>query len=264
MEVTLIDKMGTELTIVNAARVSFGKHKTILDKSDEGLIRYLAKHEHFSPFRHCMIQLHIKCPEFVARQMYKHVVGIEATSSNPTKDHAWSEISGRYVKMGNDMYIPKSWRGIEITTVIPGPSPAINIASLSNNNNAELSSSIGIANSMAFSTVVTRVTNKQGSGDDLTSDKQDQANTIYNNALTAMTEAYESLLELGVCKEQARIILPMSFYTEFYWTASLQAMINFIHLRDASDAQKEIRDLAQQIRSIVEKLFPIACTALLS
>ena len=107
--VKLIDTFGDELTIVNAARVSFGVQKTELSKGDIGLIRYLYRHKHYSPFRHLMFRFHIKAPEVVMRQLYKHVVGIEATSDSAVKDHAWNEISGRY-KPVVDYYYPTVWR----------------------------------------------------------------------------------------------------------------------------------------------------------
>ena len=93
----VIDKMGSDLRVVNSARVSFGKIKKEFNDKDRKLINYLATHQHFSPFRHCLVCFHIKAPEFVMRQWYKHVVGCETTSNSSTKDHAWNEISGRYV-----------------------------------------------------------------------------------------------------------------------------------------------------------------------
>ena len=107
--VEVLGFVGTDLTVANAARVSFGKRKSIYEKNDYRLVRFLAKNKHFSPFRHLVVQFHIKAPEFVMRQTYKHVVGIEATSSYPTKDHAWNEISGRYVPV-EEYYIPDIWR----------------------------------------------------------------------------------------------------------------------------------------------------------
>ena len=104
-EVELIECMGTDLTVVNAARVSFGTRKSTLDDADVRLLNYLAREQHFSPFRHCHMMLRLKVPEFVARQLYKHVVGIESTSVHPTKDHAWSEVSGRY-KVLRQVYLP--------------------------------------------------------------------------------------------------------------------------------------------------------------
>ena len=99
MEVQLIDKMGSDLTVVNAARVSFGKNKEVFDASDEKLIRFLAKHNHWSPFAHCSVQFRIKAPIFVARQLVKHQVGL-----------SWNEISRRYVDYEPEYYIPQSWR----------------------------------------------------------------------------------------------------------------------------------------------------------
>lgn len=100
---------GDELTIVNTARVSFGKKKNELDSSDEKLIQYLIRHQHFSPFRHVFFRFHIKAPEFVMRQWYKHVVGCEWTSSHPSQLHGWNEISGRYVEYF-EFYKPDVWR----------------------------------------------------------------------------------------------------------------------------------------------------------
>tara|TARA_B100001057_G_scaffold389445_1_gene397155 strand:- start:90 stop:707 length:618 start_codon:yes stop_codon:yes gene_type:complete len=99
MDVKLIDKMGSDLTVVNAARVSFGKNKEVLDASDEKLIKFLAKHNHWSPFAHCSLQFRIKAPIFVARQLVKHQVGL-----------SWNEISRRYVDYEPEYYMPTSWR----------------------------------------------------------------------------------------------------------------------------------------------------------
>jgi len=103
------DIFGDELVIVNTARVSFGKRKHAFDVSDDRLIGYLLRHQHYSPFRHVMFRFHIKAPEFVMRQWYKHVVGCEWTSSMPSQLHGWNEISGRYVE-SFDYYTPDTWR----------------------------------------------------------------------------------------------------------------------------------------------------------
>ena len=99
MEVLMVDHMGTDLTVCNAARVSFGKKKSVMDKSDQKLIGFLAKHNHWSPFAHTSIQFHIKAPMFVARQLGKHQVGL-----------AWNEISRRYVDTDPEFYNPQNWR----------------------------------------------------------------------------------------------------------------------------------------------------------
>jgi thymidylate synthase (FAD) len=107
--IEVIDKLGNDLTVSNSARVSFGKRKTTYDDRDRRLVNFLAKNKHFSPFRHLMVTFHIKAPEFVMRQWYKHVVGCETTSSSSTKDHAWNEISGRYVPV-KEYYYPAFFR----------------------------------------------------------------------------------------------------------------------------------------------------------
>ena len=107
--IELIDTLGDDLTPVNAARVSFGGKSNRFSQKDRRLSKFLIKNKHFSPFRHQHIQVIIKAPEFVMRQWYKHVVGIETTSNHPTKDHAWNEISGRYVPY-DDFYEPTEFR----------------------------------------------------------------------------------------------------------------------------------------------------------
>ena len=100
MEVTLIDKMGTDLSVVNAARVSYSKTKDVFDSKDEKLIKFLAEHEHWSPFAHASMQFRIKAPIFVARQLVKHQVGL-----------VWNEVSRRYVDFPPEIYKPTAWRG---------------------------------------------------------------------------------------------------------------------------------------------------------
>jgi len=107
--IEVVDTLGDDLTPVNAARVSFGGRSDQFTEQDKRLSKFLIKHKHFSPFRHQHIMVIIKAPEFVLRQWYKHVVGIETTSSHATKDHAWNEISGRYVEV-EDFYYPDVWR----------------------------------------------------------------------------------------------------------------------------------------------------------
>ena len=208
--VEVLGFLGTDLTVANSARVSFGKRKNIYDKSDYRLVRYLAKHKHFSPFRHLVVQLHIKAPEFVMRQAYKHVVGIEATSSYPTKDHAWNEISGRYVPV-EEYYIPEVWRQQSED-------------------------------------------NKQASEGAIAD--QEEAEDKYKTALTLIKHYYDELLELGVAKEQARVLLPLAAYTEVYWTASFKAIANFIELRDEPTAQWEIREYAKVLKKLMFAIYP--------
>jgi len=100
MNVNYIDHMGTDLTVCNAARVSFDKHHDLLTSGDEKLIGYLAKHDHWTPFSHCTATFRIKAPIFVARQLFKHKVGLTE-----------NEISRRYVDSEPEFYIPEVWRG---------------------------------------------------------------------------------------------------------------------------------------------------------
>ena len=111
---TLIDRMGSDLTVVNAARVSFAtKHEEFKEKQDEKLIRYLAKHGHWSPFAHCSLQYHIRAPIFVARQLVKHQVGL-----------SWNEVSRRYVDIEPEFYSVDKWRTLPVETgdfyIFPG------------------------------------------------------------------------------------------------------------------------------------------------
>ena len=208
--IEVIDHLGSDLTVVNSARVSFGKRKTEFDDNDRKLIKYLAENKHFSPFRHLITQFHIKAPEFVMRQWYKHVVGIETSSNSSVKDHAWNEISGRYVPV-SDFYSPAQWRKQSVN-------------------------------------------NKQASEGLL--ENQEDAKKVFNDAMKEIFQSYEKLLEMGIAKEQARIILPLNQYTEVYWTASFQAIMNFLDLRDAPHAQWEIRQYAIAMKDFMYKLYP--------
>ena len=211
--IEVVDSLGNDLTVVNSARVSFGKRKKYWDRSDERLVRYLAKHKHYSPFRHLQVQFHIKAPEFVMRQWYKHVVGIETTSNSSTKDHAWNEISGRYVEV-EDYYIPNVWRKQSED-------------------------------------------NKQASEGILTEIENERAIHAYDVALTTTKNMYERLVtHYGIAKEQARIILPLSQYTEVYWTASFQAIMNFIELRNEKTSQVEIQEYAKVMLELMKETFP--------
>ena len=208
--IEVIDSLGNDLTVVNSARVSFGKRKSVWSAADRRLVKYLAKYKHYSPFRHLQIQFHIKAPEFVMRQWYKHVVGIETTSNSSTKDHAWNEISGRYVPV-EDYYTPSVFRKQSED-------------------------------------------NKQASEGEIES--QELADMIWTSTLKSTTDAYEGLLKLGVAKEQARAMLPLSQYTEVYWTASFQAIMNFIELRNEKTSQWEIQEYARALLECTHNTFP--------
>jgi thymidylate synthase (FAD) len=204
---------GTDLDVVNAARVSFGTEKKVFGKSDEALLRYLIEHAHLSPFRHVGISMHVRTDRATAHQFYKHVVGAEFC---PTKDHAYNQLSQRYKECIDFLPITQGeWRAQSAS-------------------------------------------NKQcSSGAHTDPHVQSEATRLYNEHMERSIETYNSLIKMGIAKEQARFVLPMSGLTEFIWTASLQTILHFLTLRDADDAQHEIRLLARQMDDIVCAAFPV-------
>ena len=201
MNVELMDSMGSDLTVVNAARVSFGKKKVKFSKGDEKLISYLASHNHWTPFGHCSLQFHLKAPVFVARQLGKHQVGL-----------VWNEISRRYVDDIPECYIPENWRG-----------------------RAE--------------------DKKQGSDED---DIVWKRWLEYEELCKTAVGAYERMLFNGICPEQARMILPQSMMTEWYWTGSLMAFARVCKLRCKPDSQLETRVVADQIDELSKEVATIS------
>ena len=211
MEVELIDHMGSDLTVVNAARVSFGKRKKEFTEGDKKLIAFLAKHGHWSPFGHCSLQFRIKAPVFVARQLVKHQVGL-----------TWNEISRRYVDTDVEFHEVDKWRG-----------------------RAE--------------------DKKQGSDEDNTIEwvsRSQRTGALKSHVENIALKSYNTMLEAGVAPEQARMILPQSMMTEWYWSGTLYAFARVCNLRCASDAQYETRIVANLINKECGKLFPISWTEL--
>lgn len=233
--VDLIDHMGSDLSVVNAARVSFDKESDyiccrtgdpikgcwsedapcsgpVLTDKDTKLIHYLAKHNHWSPFAHCFLSFRIKAPLFVARQLGKHQVGL-----------AWNEVSRRYVDSEPEFYVPDGWR-----------KRAENV--------------------------------KQGSSDEaVTLPHPMDCNyylpkEIYEESLTT----YNELLKAGVCPEQARMVLPQSMMTEWIWSGSLAAFARVCNLRLDPHTQRETQSVAKAIDSFVSELFPHSWAVLIS
>ena len=211
--IELVDSMGDDLTPVNAARVSFGAKSDKFTDKDRKLSNYLIKHKHFSPFRHQHIQVIIKAPEFVMRQWYKHVVGIETTSSSITKDHAWNEISGRYVEY-DEFYEPTIFRKQSDD-------------------------------------------NKQASEGQFEGQSEIAVAANWKQSHSMTLTAYKNMIDAGMAKEQARCILPLTLYTEVYWTASFQAVMNFIELRNEKTAQIEIQDYAKVLLDLMLEVYPM-------
>ena len=210
--IEVVDKLGDDLTPVNAARVSFGTKSDTFEEKDRKLSKFLIKHKHFSPFRHQHVMMIIKAPEFVMRQWYKHVVGIETTSSSVTKDHAWNEISGRYIPV-QEYYYPEVWRRQSED-------------------------------------------NKQASEGELDELQQKRMTQMYSEYMKNVEMTYERMVDAGMAKEQARIVLPLSQYTLVYWTASFQSIMNFIELRDEPTAQWEIQEYAKVLKEIRFDVYP--------
>jgi thymidylate synthase (FAD) len=218
IKATYIDHCGSDLTTVNAARVSFGKKSSavewgwidiedrsgelvaILNEQDTKLIHYLAKHKHFSPFGHAFASFHVKAPIFVARQLVKH------------KFLRWNEISRRYVDDEPEFYVPDVWRG--------------------------------------------RSKDKKQGSDGIVQNVNDDQYTVYS------LDLYDGLLQQGVAPEQARMVLPQSTMTEWYWSGSLDAFADMCRLRCKDDTQYETRLVADQISVIMKDLFPVSWDAL--
>lgn len=206
--VELVNVSGNDLTVVNSARVSFGKRKTELDDKDVSLINYLAKNKHLSPFRHAHATFCITCPIFVARQIHKHQVGFTV-----------NEISGRYVEFDGDAWEPDRWR--------------------------TQSASV-----------------KQGSDGQLDEARELIADALYVEAIHTAYRNYKKLIGLGVCKEQARAVLPVGQLTSFFMTGSLQAWAHFYQLRSDGHAQYETREYARLISKHLSQAFPHSWAAL--
>ena len=216
MKAELIDFMGSDLTCVNAARVSFDKESYWLDnhgveafddepikflqEKDKKLIKYLAKHNHWTPFSHVQITMRETVPIFVARQRFKHTVG-----------WSYNEVSRRYVDDVPEFYYPDAWR------------------KRSENK-------------------------KQGSSDEIVEEPEfTWGHDLYNyeEVINLCQEYYHQLIKAGVAPEQARMVLPQSMYTSYYVTGSLAAWARAYNLRSEEHAQKEIQDLAEQWHQII-------------
>lgn len=226
MSVEYIDSMGTDLSVANAARVSFEKETewdeeiqikggipTVVSRSlkpgDQKLISYLAKHNHWSPFAHTSVSFRVKAPIFVARQLVKHTVGF-----------SWNEVSRRYVDSEPEFYIPDVWR-----------KRADNV--------------------------------KQGSGESAVERNEDMKTAVYE-VLKESLHTYNYMLDWGVCPEQARMILPQNTMTEWIWTGSVYAFARMCQLRLDSHTQVETREIAKLVSTQMTALYPISWKVLVN
>jgi thymidylate synthase (FAD) len=202
--VRLDDAMATDLSVVNAARVSFARRKEEMDESDEGLIRFLMRDRHGTPFEHNSFRFHIRTPLFVAREWFRHRIG------------SFNEFSMRYARATDEFYIPEP---------------------------EDVRSQIGKPGAYSFEPV----------SDELAETAREELRAVYEAAYAA----YERLVEAGVARELARAAIPVGAYTEFYWTVNARALMNFVSLRAADTAQREIRRYADACELFLAEKMPV-------
>lgn len=219
ISVSLLNKSGSDLTVVNAARVSFSKHHSQFDEEkDEKLISYLARNNHWSPFSHCFLSFHIRAPIFVARQLVKHQVGL-----------SWNEVSRRYVDSEPEFYFPEEWRG-----------KPENVKQGSGNEVFPFASGSLYIEDPYFS------------------DLMEGAEFCFTDICELSFLWYQNAIAKGVAPEQARMILPQNTMTEWYWSGSLYAFARVCNLRLDPHAQRETSEVAEQILEFLKQHFPIS------
>jgi thymidylate synthase (FAD) len=202
--VRLDEAMADDLSVVNGARVSFARHKTELDDSDAGLIRFLMRERHASPFEHAVFRFHVRCPIFIAREWFRH------------RWSSFNEFSMRYAKATEDFYVPDA---------------------------DDVRTQVGKPGAYSFEPV----------SDEVAETTREELRQVYETAYGA----YERLVELGVARELARAVLPVGAYTEFYWTVNARSLMNFLSLRNAVAAQREIRRYAEACEHFFADRMPV-------
>ena len=206
--VRLDDAMADDLSVANGARVSFARRKDELDESDEGLIRFLMRDRHGTPFEHNSFRFHIRCPIFVAREWMRHRVG------------SFNEFSMRYAKATDDFYVPDA---------------------------DDVRTQVGRPGSYSFEPVEPEVAESA----------REELRAVYGAAYAA----YERLVEQGVARELARSVIPVGAYTEFFWTINARSLMNFVSLRAAETAQREIRRYADACERFFAEKMPVTHAA---
>ncbi len=210
LKVELIDVMGSDLTVVNSARVSFGRTSEELTDKDVKLINFLAKNSHFTPFEHCQASFHITCPMPIAVQILRHRTG------------KYNMISRRYTSKDIVFHTP------------------------SRDDFRKQS-----------------VSNRQASEGSLDKNEVAAMETLFQKVYREALDAYNTALDKGLCREQARFLLPQGLVTEFHMTMDLRNLAHFVKLRIAKDAQSEVRVIAEHIRDALLEKFPVSSKALL-
>ena len=209
--VEYISHMGSDLSVVNAARVSFGSEKEEVDEKDIKLINYLMAHNHSSPFEHCTITFRFTVPLFIRSQHHRH------------RTWAYNEISRRYTSVDIQFYEPEEFR-------------------------TQHKSNRQASTDSLFDPLLE--SNRDGSP--TLSTASTQVKSHHKESL----RLFESLLESGVCREQARGVLPQNLYTQYYGTVNLHNLLKFISLRSHGGAQWEIQQVAEACLEIAEEFFP--------
>ena len=209
--VDLVDYVGSDLSVVNSARVSFGKHKAELDEKDKKLIKYLIKHKHTSTLEHCFVTFRVKVPLFVRSQHHRH------------RTWSYNEISRRYTDFDIQFYEPVAFR-------------------TQHESNRQASNAEELVNPVL-------------------SNWNLEASESIRHHHQASLQLFEDLIEAGVCREQARGVLPQNMLTEYYCSANLNNILKFIDLRTHEGAQWEIQQMALAMLEIVSKLYPVTVEA---
>lgn len=206
--VRLDDAMASDLSVVNAARVSFARRKDEMDEADEGLIRFLMRDRHGTPFEHNAFRFHIRAPIFVAREWMRHRVG------------SFNEFSMRYAKATDEFYVPDA---------------------------DDVRSQVGRPGAYSFEPV----------DPELAEQTRQELRAVYEQAYAT----YERLVEAGVARELARSVMPVGAYTEFFWTINARSLMNFVSLRAAETAQREIRRYAEACETFLAEKMPVTHAA---
>jgi thymidylate synthase (FAD) len=209
IKVYYVDHYGSDLTIVNAARVSFNASTDTLEDKDIKLINYLAEHEHMSPFEHVGVTVIIECPLYIRSQIHRH------------RTFAYNEVSRRYTSENLEFYVP----------------------------------SVDDIRKQSKS-------NRQASDGTIETNEAADIQLMMANAHHEALQLYNKLLDMGVCREQARGVLPQNLMTKFFMTGNLRNFAHFLDLRTHNGAQKEVRDVAAQLEEILKDKFPVALNAI--
>ena len=216
--VDYISHMGSDLTVVNSARVSFGVEKSELDNRDRKLIKYLIRHRHTSTLEHCAITFKFTVPLFVRSQHHRH------------RTWSYNEISRRYTDKDLQFYLPKAFR-------------------TQHKSNRQASNPDELIDPVVLH--------------DLSDyDHGVSASEVLKLQTQRSLDTFRDLLSNGVCREQARGVLPQNLYTTYYASANVSNIIKFIGLRDKPEAQQEIRVLAQAMKKFLEREFPHTAEAM--